>query len=164
GTPITTPKENVELTMRKSAHVVVTVDFTGKVRPNGYMVQMTPEGGDKVGTYGGSGNVNDKNQVTFPNVPPGQYYIHRLPTPRPSHTSNNAGPSDSNRKQASDPRPVRPQRNASNPPTQGISGSLAATERAKGLVPLALDPSRRLISSVHAFVAKGTSPLARHSA
>jgi Carboxypeptidase regulatory-like domain len=81
GDHITAPKENLELTMRKSAHVLVTVAFTGKVRPNGYMVSITPEGGDKVGTYGGSGNINDKNQLTFQNVPPGRYIIRGRPNP-----------------------------------------------------------------------------------
>ena len=81
GDPIAVPNQNLELKMKKAAQVVVTVDFTGKARPNGYMIRMTPEGGDRVGTYGGSGNINGKNQLTFPNVPPGKYYLSGRPNP-----------------------------------------------------------------------------------
>ncbi|HEV3145557.1 MAG TPA: carboxypeptidase-like regulatory domain-containing protein [Gemmataceae bacterium] len=81
GPTITTPKEDIELSMGKSTQVIVTVDFTGKKRPGGYMVSMTPEGADKVGTYGGSGNINDKNQMTFDNVPPGKYILKGRPNP-----------------------------------------------------------------------------------
>ena len=49
GLPITTPKGDVELQMMKSASVRVTVDFTGKERPEGYMVKIEPEGGEAVG-------------------------------------------------------------------------------------------------------------------
>ena len=63
GQPITTPKDDVELQMMQSASVRVTVDFTGKKRPDGYMVKIAPEGGEAVGTYGGSGNIDAKNQI-----------------------------------------------------------------------------------------------------
>jgi hypothetical protein len=81
GPPITTPKDDVELKMIKSARIEVTVDFTGKERPEGYMVQLASEGGDKVGTYGGSGNINAKNQMIFENVPPGRYVLSGRPNP-----------------------------------------------------------------------------------
>ncbi len=81
GQNITTPKKDVALSMMKSAKIIVTVDFTGKQRPNGYMVRMKPEGGEKIGTYGGSGNIDAKNQMTFDNVPPGKYILHGRPNP-----------------------------------------------------------------------------------
>jgi hypothetical protein len=81
GEQITTPKENIELSMMKSARIVVTVDFTGKERPSEYIVSMTPEGGEKIGSYGGSGNINAKNQMTFESVPPGKYMVHGRPNP-----------------------------------------------------------------------------------
>jgi hypothetical protein len=81
GQPITTPKEDVELTMIKAARLLVTVDFTGKERPAGYIVKIEPEGGETVGKYGGSGNINDKNQITFDNVPPGRYILRGQPNP-----------------------------------------------------------------------------------
>ena len=81
GVPITTPKDGLELTMIQAASVRVTVEFAGKDRPAGYIVQLTPEGGDAVGTYGGSGNIDAKNQMTFNDVPPGKYFVVGHPNP-----------------------------------------------------------------------------------
>ena len=82
GQKITTPKNDVELTMIKSARVEVTVDFTGKERPAGYIVRIAPEGGEAVGKYGGSGNIDaKKNQIAFENVPPGRYVFSGQPNP-----------------------------------------------------------------------------------
>ena len=81
GLPITTPKDDVELQMMKSASVRVTVDFTGKERPAGYMVSIAPEGGEVVGSYGGSGNIDARNQMTFEIVPPGRYILRGRPNP-----------------------------------------------------------------------------------
>jgi hypothetical protein len=82
GQPITTPATDVELKMLKSARVVVTVDFTGTQRPKGgYLVRIVPDGGEKVGTYGGSGNIDAKNQMTFTDVPPGHYIFSGQPNP-----------------------------------------------------------------------------------
>ena len=81
GLAITTPKKDVELKMTKSARVEVVVDFAGKERPKGYIVNIKPEGGEKVGSYGGSGNINDKNVIAFENVPPGRYLFSGRPNP-----------------------------------------------------------------------------------
>lgn len=81
GLPITTPAGDVELTMVKSATVRVTVDFSGKVRPAGYIVKIEPHGGDAVGKYGGSGNIDVTNTMTFENVPPGPYVFSGQPNP-----------------------------------------------------------------------------------
>jgi hypothetical protein len=81
GQAITTPNTDVELQMMKAASVRVTVDFTGKARPEGYIVSMKPEGGEIVGSYGGSGNIDAKNQMTFQIVPPGRYILSGRPNP-----------------------------------------------------------------------------------
>jgi hypothetical protein len=81
GQPITTPKGDVELKMMKSSSVRVTVDFTGKERPDGYMIKIEPEGGEAVGKYGGSGNIDVKNRMSFENVPPGRYVLRGQPNP-----------------------------------------------------------------------------------
>jgi hypothetical protein len=78
---ITTPADGIELSMVKTDRVVITVDFTGKKRPAGYMVHIEPEGGQVVGKYGGSGDINAKNQMTFENVPPGRYVVRGRPNP-----------------------------------------------------------------------------------
>jgi hypothetical protein len=81
GLNITTPKDDVELQMTKAASVRVTVDFTGKERPEGYMVSIAPVGGEVIGSYGGSGNIDDKNQMMFQVVPPGRYVLRGRPNP-----------------------------------------------------------------------------------
>jgi hypothetical protein len=81
GMPITTPAENVALQMLKSARVVVTVDFARTRRPAGYMVHIEPEGGERVGTWGGSGNIDAKSQISFDDVPPGRYVLQGQPNP-----------------------------------------------------------------------------------
>ena len=84
GRPITTPKEDIELTMIKAGRIAVTVDFTGKQRPEAYIVMIEPEGGDRIGTFGGSGNINAKNQIAFENVPPARYVLRGKPNPSSS--------------------------------------------------------------------------------
>lgn len=81
GQAITTPKDDVELRMIKSARVEVSVDFTGKERPQGYIVRIQPEGGEKVGSYGGSGNIDAKNWISFESIPPGRYVLTGRPNP-----------------------------------------------------------------------------------
>jgi hypothetical protein len=81
GLPITTPAENVELKMDKSASIAVVVDFTGKERPKGYIVSMEPEGGSKIGPYGGSGNIDTDGKMTFKDVPLGKYVVKGRPNP-----------------------------------------------------------------------------------
>lgn len=81
GLPITTPKEDIKLNMLRAGRIVVTVNFGGKVRPDAYIVQIEPEGGEAVGKYGGSGHINDKSQMAFDNVPPGRYVLRGRPNP-----------------------------------------------------------------------------------
>ena len=45
------------------------------------MVKIEPEGGEVVGSYGGSGNIDAKNQMTFEIVPPGRYVLRGRPNP-----------------------------------------------------------------------------------
>src|SRR4051794_17748875 len=67
--------------MMKAASVRVTVDFTGKKRPEGYVVKISPEGGDVVGSHGGSGNIDAKDQMNFEYLPPGRYFLSGRPNP-----------------------------------------------------------------------------------
>ena len=81
GLPITTPTKDVALQMRKSASVLVTVEFTATTRPAGYIVSIEPEGGPEVGSYGGSGQIDANNQMSFDDVPPGRYVLKGQPNP-----------------------------------------------------------------------------------
>jgi hypothetical protein len=81
GEPITTPADGVELRMLRAASVYVGVDFTSKQRPAEYIVSISPEGGDKVGSYGGSGQIDANCHVAFKDVPPGRYVLRGQPNP-----------------------------------------------------------------------------------
>ncbi|HJQ78379.1 MAG TPA: carboxypeptidase-like regulatory domain-containing protein [Lacipirellulaceae bacterium] len=87
GPTISTPTKDLELTMLKSAQLRVTVDFTGTERPGDYMVNLEPEGGSTIGSWGGSGSINAENVTKFSDVPPGRYVIHGHPNP---HSENEA--------------------------------------------------------------------------
>jgi Carboxypeptidase regulatory-like domain len=81
GLPVTTPKDGITLVMLQAARAVITVDFTGKVRPAGYIVMIEPEGGNVIGSWGGSGQIDTNNKITFENAPPGAYVIRGRPNP-----------------------------------------------------------------------------------
>jgi hypothetical protein len=81
GQPITIPAKDVELRMMKSARLRVHVDFHGRDRPEGYIVEVEPERGAAVGMWGGSGNIDAQNQISFDNIPPGRYVVRGRPNP-----------------------------------------------------------------------------------
>lgn len=81
GQPITTPTQDVALSMMRSAAVRVNVDYTGKKRPEAYIVEMEPEGGEAVGKWSGSGMIDANNQITYKDVPPERYIISGRPNP-----------------------------------------------------------------------------------
>jgi hypothetical protein len=81
GKPIKIPATDVALTMVRSARIMVTVDFAGAKRPAGYIVEIAPEGGNAIGSWGGSGNIDAGNQIMFRDVPPGRYIIKGRPNP-----------------------------------------------------------------------------------
>jgi hypothetical protein len=81
GQPIMMPAKDIDLTMKRSAQLRVTVDFKNTNRPQGYIVEIAPEGGSRPGTWGGSANINEKNQIEFNDVPPGKYVLEGHPNP-----------------------------------------------------------------------------------
>ena len=85
---ITAPAEDVALKMIRAGQIHVTVDFAGATRPNEYAVDIEPEDGAKVGTWGGSGNIDASKQISFHDVPPGKYVLKGHPNPyRPDQMS-----------------------------------------------------------------------------
>jgi len=50
-------------------------------RPEGYIVRIEPEGGEAVGKWSGSGNIDAKDQIAFSDVPPARYVLHGQPNP-----------------------------------------------------------------------------------
>jgi hypothetical protein len=88
GLPITTPAQAIELSMLRSAGVRIVVEFTGSKPPGGYIVEIEPEGGSKVGTWGGSGNIDTANRLALHDIPPGRYVLRGKPNP--SHGDEHA--------------------------------------------------------------------------
>ncbi|MGD9632002.1 MAG: collagen binding domain-containing protein [Pirellulales bacterium] len=81
GQPIEMPAGDLKLTMSPAATLQVTVDFGNAAKPPQYLIQIEPEGGNKIGSWGGSSTVDDQNQVIFRNVPPGKYVLRGQPNP-----------------------------------------------------------------------------------
>jgi len=81
GEMIDVPAENVTLTMQPAATAHVVVDFSKSQRPADYLVEMQPEGGNVVGSYGGSATLPESNDYDFQNVPAGKYVFFGRPNP-----------------------------------------------------------------------------------
>ncbi|MFO0888533.1 MAG: carboxypeptidase-like regulatory domain-containing protein [Isosphaeraceae bacterium] len=81
GLPIQTPAQDVSLTMLRSARLRVKVDFGERARPAEYIVQIEPEGGSKVGSWGGSGRIDAHDELTLSDIPPGRYTLTGRPNP-----------------------------------------------------------------------------------
>jgi hypothetical protein len=71
----------VALMMKRAAQLRVTVDFSQMQRPGEYIVEIEPEGGSRVGSWGGSGQIDAENQITYSNIPPGRYMLTGKPNP-----------------------------------------------------------------------------------
>jgi hypothetical protein len=85
GPTINVPAKDVAVVMTTSAQVHVTVEFKGTKRPESYIVEIEPAGGNVVGSWGGSSQIDEKNQVIFNDVPPGRYVLRGHPNP---HSEN----------------------------------------------------------------------------
>jgi hypothetical protein len=81
GPVITTPAKDLVLIMTRSAQLLVTVDFAGGQRDPTYMVVLEPEGGNVIGSWGGSSTISDENKVSFTDAPPGRYFLRGHPNP-----------------------------------------------------------------------------------
>lgn len=83
GADTVVPASGLTLTMQRAASMQVTVDFGDNPRAAGveYLVNVSPEGGDEVGTWGGSGQIDDDHSITFVQVPAGRYVLTGRPNP-----------------------------------------------------------------------------------
>jgi Carboxypeptidase regulatory-like domain len=81
GEMIDTPAKDADVTMKQSGQIHVVVDFGEAKRPKEYIVELTPEGGNVVGSWGGSSQINEKNEVSFKDAPPGRYELVGHPNP-----------------------------------------------------------------------------------
>jgi hypothetical protein len=78
---ITLPANNLELQYLNPGSLRVIVDFTGKNRPEEYVVELEPYGGITVGKSSRTARINTKNIALFDNVPRGKYNVKGHPNP-----------------------------------------------------------------------------------
>jgi hypothetical protein len=78
---ITVPADNEKLVMIAAAALTVKVDFSGVEKPSGYIIDIEPEGGSVVGSWGGSGSLDPADEITFTMIPPGRYVLFGRPNP-----------------------------------------------------------------------------------
>jgi hypothetical protein len=67
--------------MIPAAALTVRIDFSKTKRPDQYLVEIEPEGGSKVGSWGGSGQVDPEGVIKFTQIPPGKYVVSGKPNP-----------------------------------------------------------------------------------
>jgi hypothetical protein len=81
GLAIEMPAQDVELTMKPAATLVVTVDFDGADLEAGYVVHVVPEEGQATGRWSGTGNIDANFSIRYENIPPGKYVVTGRPNP-----------------------------------------------------------------------------------
>lgn len=89
------PSTNVVLWLDGAGGILVTVlDKQGKAMSqfegNEVLVSVEPKGGSIIGSWGGSGKVNDEGVIEFKDMPPGEYRVSSRPNP--SSSSRNYAP------------------------------------------------------------------------
>lgn len=74
--------EDARLVMTGTGEVRVSVpESAGKGSSRQYVAELEPEGGSKVGSWGGSANIAPGADYTFSGVPPGAYIVKVKPNP-----------------------------------------------------------------------------------
>ena len=81
GLKIDVPATDLKLEMQPAAKLKVTVDFSAAKRVGNYLINIEPEGGEKIGSWGGTANIDADHQYTFENVPEGKYILYGRPNP-----------------------------------------------------------------------------------
>lgn len=82
GLDVTIPSEGHELQMGLSGSLQVQVVFSSPRDPQlQYLVHIGPDGEEVVGSWGGSGNVDEEGLRVFTGIPPGRYRIYGRPNP-----------------------------------------------------------------------------------
>lgn len=88
-----TPAQGVSVTMAATGAVRGKVTQAGGAPTDGpYLAQLTSEGGDRVGSYGGSSDVKADGSFEFDGVPPGKYTVTARLNPGPEPKAKDAHP------------------------------------------------------------------------
>lgn len=72
---------DVRITLHQSGNLQVVVDFSDRTSTGDYLIEIEPEGGSVVGSWGGSATVDADGSYFFDNVPPGRYTLKGRPNP-----------------------------------------------------------------------------------
>lgn len=72
---------DMRITLHRAGNVQVVVDFSNRQSIGDYIVEIEPEGGSVVGSWGGSATVAADGSYLFRNVPPGRYVLKGRPNP-----------------------------------------------------------------------------------
>lgn len=88
GQSVTIPGEPTKLVMSSAAKLIINVEFSGARGDKQYIAELTPEGGHKVGSWGGSAQIGLDNSAEFKGIPPGKYELCVHPNPS-SETERN---------------------------------------------------------------------------
>jgi len=80
GEVVPLTEEPVTVPVVMSGKLKVTVDFGDKGQTEEYIVEVAPEGGERVGEWGGTAHLQ-KGTFTFTHIPPGRYTMHARPNP-----------------------------------------------------------------------------------
>jgi hypothetical protein len=81
GQEIDAPASHVELQLLLAGELHVQVELAKLPRQDNYMVRIIPAGGEAVGKWSGSGNVDAKGKIQFSQIPPGTYQVTGRPNP-----------------------------------------------------------------------------------
>lgn len=81
GLNVEIPSSNHELQLTPAASIAIKVDFGEHPPPAGYIVHLRPEGGEVVGSWGGSGQIDVDRSLHWSGIPPGRYVLTGRPNP-----------------------------------------------------------------------------------
>jgi hypothetical protein len=73
------PTSDKPMTLKVTGSGKMKVTVKGAV--GGYIVNVAPEGGEKVGSWGGGSNLGADGTCEFSHIPPGRYVVHGRPNP-----------------------------------------------------------------------------------
>ncbi|MHC4743147.1 MAG: MSCRAMM family protein, partial [Planctomycetota bacterium] len=86
------PSEGIKLVMTGTGTITgKVVDKDGKRPKGGIVLELGPEGGNKVGTWGYSGHLSEDGTFEIKGIPPGKYVISTRPNPGSSKFEPNVG-------------------------------------------------------------------------
>ncbi|OAI51608.1 hypothetical protein AYO47_01350 [Planctomyces sp. SCGC AG-212-M04] len=78
GQIIATSDKPITLKVTGAGKMKVTVN---PVPQGGYIVNVAPEGGETIGSWGGGSNLGPDGTCEFSHIPPGRYVVHGRPNP-----------------------------------------------------------------------------------